>query len=97
MHIDMPTLHFARFRATDWTALLSHAKQLAGAEYVGIFSEGIEGNTRIEFDLRLYHFTVEQDGRSHVVITVDSDNCDQPLLHYVQNHFDELLTREFAA
>lgn len=97
LQLDLPTHRFARFRAAEWAAMLSHAKKLAGAEYVGLFGEEVDGRTWIELDLRLYHFTVEQDGRSHVAVTVDSRDCDPALLHYVQSHLDSLLAGEVAA
>lgn len=97
LQLDVPTHHFARFRAAEWAAMLDHANCLAGAEYVGLFGEEGDGRTWIEFDLRLYHFTVEQDGRSHVTVTVDSRDCDPALLNYVQSHFASLLAGEVAA
>lgn len=97
LQIDLSTHHFARFRAAEWAKMLAHTKELAGAEFVGLFGEEVDGRTWIEFDLRLYHFTVEQDGRSHVAVTVDSRDCDPALLDYVQRHFVSLLATGIAA
>jgi hypothetical protein len=83
---------FAQFPASEtWEAILEHARRLPEAEHVGLFGAG-EYKTWVAFDLRLHHFTVEDDGGSQINITVDDGDCDPTLLDHVQRHFAALLS-----
>ena len=90
-------LTFAEFPAREkWPAILEHARNLAGAEHVGLFGED-EYKTWVAFDFRLYHFTVADDASgSRIAITVDDGSCAPTLLHCVQRHFAALLAPDLS-
>ena len=90
-------LTFAEFPAREkWPAILQHARNLAGAEHVGLFGED-EYKTWVAFDFRLYHFSIADDaGGSRITITVDDGACAPMLLHFVQRHFAALLASDLS-